>query len=51
MRLGQWIDQHGYTLSGAGREIFHHIDWKDNQRATVTELQFPIVKRKMTSES
>jgi DNA-binding transcriptional MerR regulator/effector-binding domain-containing protein len=51
MRLGQWIDQHGYTLAGSGREIFHHIDWKDNQRATVTELQFPIVERNLTSES
>jgi DNA-binding transcriptional MerR regulator/effector-binding domain-containing protein len=46
IHLGQWIDQNGYTLAGAGRELFHYIDWEDNQRATVTELQFPIVERK-----
>jgi DNA-binding transcriptional MerR regulator/effector-binding domain-containing protein len=45
IHLGQWIDQNGYALAGAGRELFHYIDWEDNQRATVTELQFPIVER------
>ncbi|MBK8026987.1 MAG: MerR family transcriptional regulator [Chloroflexi bacterium] len=40
--LGRWIDHNGYTIVGAGREIFHYIDWEDNQRTTVTELQFPI---------
>jgi DNA-binding transcriptional MerR regulator/effector-binding domain-containing protein len=46
IHLGQWIDQNGYMLAGAGRELFHHIDWEVNQRATVTELQFPIVERR-----
>lgn len=41
--LGRWIDQNGYTIIGAGRELFHHIDWAGNQRETITELQFPVV--------
>jgi effector-binding domain-containing protein len=45
MHLGQWVEQNGYTLANAGREIFHFIDWEHQQHATVTELQFPIVKR------
>lgn len=45
IHLGQWIDGNGYRIAGAGRELFHYIDWEDNQRATVTELQFPIVER------
>ncbi len=50
VHLGRWIDQNEYTISGAGREIFHHIDWDGNQRATVTELQFPVIKRSTTLE-
>jgi len=42
MHLGRWIVQNGCTITGAGREIFHHIDWDGNQRSTVTELQFPV---------
>lgn len=49
IHLGKWIDQNDYAIAGAGREIFHHIDWEDNQRATVTELQFPVVRRATTS--
>lgn len=45
IQLGQWIDRNGYQLSGPGREIFHHIDWQNNLRLTVTELQFPVVQR------
>jgi DNA-binding transcriptional MerR regulator/effector-binding domain-containing protein len=50
VRLGRWIDQSGYTICGAGREIFHLIDWEGHQRDTVTELQFP-VKRTTKLES
>lgn len=45
IHLGRWIDQNGYSIMGAGREIFHHIDWEGNQRATITELQFPVMAR------
>ncbi|MFN8528724.1 MAG: MerR family transcriptional regulator [Anaerolineae bacterium] len=44
IHLGRWIDQNDYTITGAGREIFHHIDWDGGQRATVTELQFPVAR-------
>jgi DNA-binding transcriptional MerR regulator len=43
--LGRWIVNNGYQIAGAGREIFHAIDWDNQQNATVTELQFPVVKR------
>jgi DNA-binding transcriptional MerR regulator len=43
--LGIWIETSGYSIIGHGREIFHHIDWANEQKATVTELQFPVKKR------
>lgn len=46
LHLGRWIDTHDYVIVGAGREIFHHIDWDNAQKATVTELQFPVARRK-----
>ncbi len=45
IHLGGWIETNNYQIVGAGREIFHHIDWHGEQKATVTELQFPVVKR------
>ena len=45
IHLGKWIERNGYAVSGSGREIFHHIDWENNQRMTVTELQFPVAQR------
>ncbi|MBZ0285323.1 MAG: MerR family transcriptional regulator [Anaerolineae bacterium] len=42
--LGLWIDTNGYQISGAGRELFHHIGLDDQHYMTVTELQLPIVK-------
>jgi DNA-binding transcriptional MerR regulator len=44
MSLGRWIDQQGYQIVGAGREIFHHIGWDDEFQSNVTELQFPVTK-------
>ncbi|MBL8134077.1 MAG: MerR family transcriptional regulator [Anaerolineae bacterium] len=44
VHLGHWIEAHGYSIAGPGREVFHYIDWENDQRATVTELQFPIVR-------
>lgn len=44
MHLGRWIVANGYRIIGAGREIFHHIDWENDQKTTVTELMFPIAK-------
>lgn len=43
--LGNWIERHDYTITGPGREIFHSIDWEHQQKATVTELQFPVTRR------
>ncbi len=43
--LGIWIETSDYIIMGPGREIFHHIDWENEQKATVTELQFPVKKR------
>jgi len=40
-RLGQWIADNGYTITGVGREIFHQITWKDRITA-ITEIQFPV---------
>lgn len=45
IHLGTWIDLHDYEIIGAGRELFHHIDWDGGLKATVTELQFPVAKR------
>jgi DNA-binding transcriptional MerR regulator len=47
VHLGRWIDNNGYEIVGSGREIFHHIDWENQQKDTVTELQFPVAKRRM----
>lgn len=45
VHLGRWIVANGYEIVGAGREVFHHIDWEHEQAATVTELQFPVQRR------
>lgn len=45
VHLGRWIEANGYEMTGAGREIFHHIDWNGGQETTVTELQFPVKRR------
>jgi DNA-binding transcriptional MerR regulator/effector-binding domain-containing protein len=44
VHLGQWIQRNQYQIVGAGREVFHNIDWDDEHKATVTELQFPVSK-------
>lgn len=46
VHLGHWIDSSGYEIVGPGREIFHYIDWDNQQKNTVTELQFPVAKRR-----
>jgi len=40
--LGRWINDNGYQIAGAGREIFHVIGRKVDPDDFVTELQFPI---------
>jgi DNA-binding transcriptional MerR regulator len=45
IQLGRWIEENAYQIIGVGREVFHYIDWEHDQKSTVTELQFPIVKR------
>lgn len=45
VHLGRWIEGSGYAIVGPGREIFHHIDWENQQKNTITELQFPVAKR------
>lgn len=42
--LGRWIHENGYQICGAGREVFHKINWHDDND-TVTELQFPVKPR------
>lgn len=42
MEVGRWITANGYVIDGAGREIFHHIDWENAQQSTVTEVQIPV---------
>ena len=44
VHLGQWIQRNHYQIIGPGREVFHNIDWADEHKATVTELQFPVSK-------
>ncbi|MEZ4669836.1 MAG: MerR family transcriptional regulator [Anaerolineae bacterium] len=46
VHLGRWIESSGYEIVGPGREIFHHIDWENQQKNTVTELQFPVARRR-----
>lgn len=43
--LGRWIETNGYVIAAPGREYFHQLDWQNQQRNTVTELQFPVQKR------
>jgi effector-binding domain-containing protein len=42
--LGTWIANNGYRIVGPGREVFHHIDWENNNQTTVTELMFPVAR-------
>ncbi|HEX2623071.1 MAG TPA: MerR family transcriptional regulator [Phototrophicaceae bacterium] len=43
--IGQWIDRNGYQIVGPGREVFHFIDWHNEMKDTVTEIQFPVSRR------
>jgi DNA-binding transcriptional MerR regulator len=42
--LGAWIQTNGFTITGAGREVFLHIDPSEAQ-AHITEIQFPVQTR------
>lgn len=48
VHLGRWINEQGYQITGAGREIFHHIDRAELsgeiKTETVTEIQFPVTR-------
>lgn len=48
--IGKWIDENGYHICGAGREIYVHVTEQGHGKVsqtdsdTVTEIQFPVEK-------
>lgn len=39
--LGEWIEAHGYRITGPNREVFLHIDTEHTENH-ITEIQFPV---------
>ncbi len=40
--LGTWVEQSGYQICGAGREIFIDVNMTTNDANNIFEIQFPI---------